>query len=175
VRGEGISYHHQGFDNVQRCPIDSVSVKAWRPRRGRSPAARRRGGEQEGGKDHVLPFYRGICACAEHVRIRAVPAMRAACLDKSVLAHPRATLCTSALLQVVVAVSFQRPARDDNGNVETKPVCSGVLHVGNITAVNSHKFIHCVISLKKQSEYLQPVLVFLSRTEKKVSINNNSL
>ena len=76
----------------------------------------------------MLPFYRGICACAEHVHIHAVPAMRAARLDKSVLACPRATLCASAFLQVVVAVSFQRPARDDNGNVETKPVCSGLLH-----------------------------------------------
>jgi len=75
----------------------------------------------------VLPFYRGICACAEHVRIRAVPAMCAACLDKSVLARPRASLCASAFLQVVVAVSFQRSARDDNDNVETKPVCSGLL------------------------------------------------
>jgi len=54
--------------------------------------------------------------------------MRAARLDKSVLACPRATLCASAFLQVVVAVSFQRPARDGNGNVETKPVCSGLLH-----------------------------------------------
>jgi len=75
----------------------------------------------------VLPFYRGICACAEHVRIRAVPAKRAAHLDKSVLARPHATLCESASLQVFVEVSFQRPARDDNGNVETKTVCSGLL------------------------------------------------
>jgi len=42
VRGERISYHHHGFDDVQRCPGGSVSVQAWRPRRGRSPAARRR-------------------------------------------------------------------------------------------------------------------------------------
>jgi len=88
---------------------------------------RRLGGEQESGEEHVLPFYMDICACAEHVRIRAVPAMRAARLDKSVLACPHASLCTSAFLQVVVAVSFQRPARDDNGNVETKPVCSDLL------------------------------------------------
>jgi len=54
--------------------------------------------------------------------------MRAAYLDKSILARPCATLCASAFLQVVVAVSFQRPARDDKGNVETKPVCSGLLH-----------------------------------------------
>jgi len=91
----------------------------------RRRARGRRGGEQEGSEEHVLPFYRGICACAEHVCIHAVPAMRAARLDKSVLARPRTTLCTSAFLQVVVAVSFQRPARD--GNVETKPVCSGLL------------------------------------------------
>ena len=75
----------------------------------------------------MLPFYRGICACTGHVRVRAVPAMHAAHLDKSVLARPRATLCTSAFLQVVVAASFQRPERDDNGNVEAKPVCSGLL------------------------------------------------
>jgi len=75
----------------------------------------------------MLPFYRGISACAEHVRIRAVPAMCAALLDKSILARPRPTLCASAFLQVVVAASFQRPGRDDNGNVETKPFCSGLL------------------------------------------------
>jgi len=97
-----------------------------------SEAVRRRargwqGGEQEGGEEHVLPFYRGICSCAERVRIRAVPAMHAAHLDKSVLAHPRASLCASAFLQVLVVVSFQRPARDGNGNVETKPVCRGLL------------------------------------------------
>jgi len=126
--GEEISYHHHGFDDVQRCPFGSVSVQVWRPWRGWSPAARWQGGEQEGNEEHVLPFYRGICACAEHVHIRAVPAMRAARLDKSVLARPRASLCASAFLQVVVAVSFQRPARDDNGNVETKPVCSYLLH-----------------------------------------------
>ena len=117
------------FDDVQRCPVGSVSVQAWRPRRGRRAAARWRGGEQEGGKEHVLPFYRGICTCAEHVCVRAVPAMRAAYLDKSILARPCATLCASAFLQVVVAVFFQRPARDDNGNVKTKPVCSGLLQV----------------------------------------------
>jgi len=87
----------------------------------------------------VLPFYRGICACAEHVHVRAVPAMCTACLDKSVLARPRATLCASAFLQVVVAVSFQRPARDDNGNVETKPVCSGLLHMV------SHNMKECIL------------------------------
>jgi len=84
-------------------------------------------GEQEGGEEHVLPFYRGIFACAEHVCIHAVPAMCAACLDKSVFACPRATLCASAFLQVVVAASFQRLARDGNSDVETKPVCSGLL------------------------------------------------
>ena len=77
----------------------------------------------------MLPFYRGICACAEHVRIRAVPAMRAAHLDKSVLARPCASLCASAFLWVVVVVSFRRPVRDDDGNVEKKPVCSGLLHI----------------------------------------------
>ena len=61
--------------------------------------------------------------------MHAIPAMCAARLDKSVLAHPRATLCASAFLQVVVAASFQRPARDDNDNVETKPVCSSLLQL----------------------------------------------
>jgi len=103
-RGDGISYHHHGFDDVQRCPVGSVSVQAWRPRRGQSPAARQRGGEKEGSEEHVLLFYRGICACAEHVHICAVPAMRAAHLDKSALTHPRATVCESAFLQVIVAV-----------------------------------------------------------------------
>ena len=77
----------------------------------------------------MLPFYRGICACAEHVCIHAVPAMRAAHLDKSVFACPRATLCASAFLQVVVAASFPRPARDGNSDVKTKPVCSGLLRM----------------------------------------------
>jgi len=147
VRGEGISYHHHGFDDVQQCPVGSVSVQAWRPgeSRAQSQAVRRRargrrGGEQEGGEEHVLPFYRGICACAEHVRIRAVPAMRAARLDKSDLACPRTTLCASAFLQVVVAASFQRPARDDNGNVETKPVCSGLLQWLTVQVETSDKW-----------------------------------
>jgi len=125
--GEGIRYHHHGFNDIQRCPVGPVSVQAWRPWRGRRPVATRRGGEQEGSEEHVLPFYRGICACAEHVPIRTVPAMHAACLDKSVLARPCAILCASAFLQVILAVSFQRPARDDNGNIEKKMVCSGLL------------------------------------------------
>ena len=30
---------------------------------------------------------------------------------------------------------FQRPGRDDNGNVEIKPVCSGLLHLElNVTS-----------------------------------------
>jgi len=116
-----------------------VSVQAWRPQRRRSPAARRQGAEQEGGEEHVLPFYRGICACAEHVRVRAVRAKRAACLDKSVLARPRATLCASAFLQVIVAVSFQRPARHDNGNVEKKLVCSSLLQVGALVTEDTEK------------------------------------
>jgi len=103
----------------------------------REGGARRRGGEQEREEEHVLPFYRGICACAEHVRVRAVPAMRAACLDKSFLACPCATLCASAFLQVIVAVSFQRPARDDNGNVEKKTVCSGLLQMAPFTTSKS--------------------------------------
>jgi len=93
-----------------------------------SEAARRRTREREHSEEHVLPFYRGICACAEHVRVRAVCAMRAAHLDKSALARPRTTLCASTFLQVVVEASFQRPARDDNGNVEKKTVCSSLLH-----------------------------------------------
>jgi len=117
---------------IQQCPAMSGRLSLCAGvelQQGRSPAARRQGGEQEGGEDHVLPFYRGICACAEHVHICAVPAMRAARLNKSILARPCATLCASAFLQVVVAVSFQRSARDDNGNVETKPVCSGLLQL----------------------------------------------
>jgi len=106
--GERISYHHHGFDNVQRCPVGSVSVQAWSPGESRAQqrggeeeskrAARRRARGQEGGEEHVLPFYRGICECAEHFCIRAVPAMRAARLDKSVFARPWATLCASAVL-----------------------------------------------------------------------------
>jgi len=92
-----------------------------------SKAARRRARDKESSEEHVLLFYRGICACAEHVPICAFPAIRAVRLDKSALASPRATLCTSAFLQVIVAV-FQRPGRDDNGNVETKPACSAILH-----------------------------------------------
>jgi len=67
---------------------------------------RRRGGEQEreSSEEHMLPFYRGICACAEHVHVRAIRAMHAARLDKSALAHPHITLCTSAFLQVGVVV-----------------------------------------------------------------------
>jgi len=38
----------------------------------------------------VLPFYRGICACTEHVHISAVPAICAARLDKSALVSPLA-------------------------------------------------------------------------------------
>jgi len=40
VGGGGISHHHHGFDDVQQCQVGSGSVQAWRPRRGRSPAAR---------------------------------------------------------------------------------------------------------------------------------------
>jgi len=82
---------------IRRCPVGSVSVQAWRPRRGGEQ-------ERESSQEHVLPFYRGICACTEHVHIRAVQAMRAARLGKSALARPGAAVCTSALLQVVVAV-----------------------------------------------------------------------
>jgi len=53
--------------------------------------------------------------------------MCAARLDKSALAHPRATLRASAFLQVVVVGFFQRPLRDDIGNVNTKPVRSSFL------------------------------------------------
>jgi len=69
-----------------------------------SEAARRRA--RESSEEHVLPFYRAICPCAEHVCVRAVRAIRAACLDKSSLAGPCATLCASAFLQVVVVVFF---------------------------------------------------------------------
>jgi len=68
-----------------------------------------RGGEQEreSSQEHVLPFYRGICACAEHVHIRVVRAMCAARLGKSALARPGAAVCASAFLQVLVAVFFR--------------------------------------------------------------------
>ena len=78
----------------------------------------------------MLPFYRGICPCTEHVRVHAVRAMRAARLDKSDLASPCTTLPASTFLQFVV-VFFRKPGRDDNSNVETKPVCSGLLLSGN--------------------------------------------
>ena len=55
----------------------------------------------------MLPFCRGICSCAENVRVRAVHAIRAARLDKSALARPCATLCASAFLQVVVVCFFR--------------------------------------------------------------------
>jgi len=71
----------------------------------------RRGGEQEGSEERVLPFHRGICAHAEHVRVRAVCAMRAARLDKSALASPRATLCASTFLQVIVAAFLKARKR----------------------------------------------------------------
>jgi len=58
-RGE-ISYHHHRFDDVQRCPVGSVSVQAWRPQRGQSPASRRRGGEQEGGNGDSIK--RGVAS-----------------------------------------------------------------------------------------------------------------
>jgi len=51
----------------------------------------------------VLPFYRGICPSAEHVCIREVGTIHAACLEKSSLAGPCNSLRTSAFLQVVVA------------------------------------------------------------------------
>jgi len=43
-RGERICYHHHGFDDVQRCPVGSVSVQAWRPGKSR---AQQPGGEEE--------------------------------------------------------------------------------------------------------------------------------
>ena len=67
--------------------------------------------------------------------------MRAARLDKSALARQLATLCASTFLQVIVAVSFQRPARDDNGNVETKPVCSSLLQCVYSNLVKMNSFI----------------------------------
>ena len=76
-----------------------------------SGEAERRREERESTQEHVLPFYRGICACAEHVCVRAVHALRAARLDKSTLARPRATLCASPFLQVVVAVFSQTRKR----------------------------------------------------------------
>ena len=59
--GGEISHHHHGFDDVQRCPFGSVSVQAWRPRRGRSPAARWQGGEQEGSEEESKRATRTMC------------------------------------------------------------------------------------------------------------------
>ena len=89
--------------------------------------ARQRGREQEGSEENVLAFYRGICTCAGHVHVRAVRAMRAAHLDKSALASP-CLLCAQALSCRLECWFFQRPGRDDNSNVETKTICSGLLH-----------------------------------------------
>jgi len=44
VRGERNSYHHHGFDDVQRCLVGSVSVQAWSPGESR---AQQSGGEKE--------------------------------------------------------------------------------------------------------------------------------
>jgi len=40
VQGERISYHHHGFDDVQRCPVGSVSVQAWSPGKSRAQQPR---------------------------------------------------------------------------------------------------------------------------------------
>jgi len=100
VQGGGIGYPHHRFGNVQRCPVGSVSMQAWRFWQGQSLVARQRGGEQDSSEAHVLSFCRGICPCA----VRAVHAIHAARLDKSSLAGPLASPCTSAFLQAVVAV-----------------------------------------------------------------------
>jgi len=42
--GERISYHRHGFDDVQRCPVGSVSVQAWSPGESRAQPP---GGEEE--------------------------------------------------------------------------------------------------------------------------------
>jgi len=44
VQGERISYHHHGFDDVQQCPVGSVSVQAWSPGKSR---AQQPSGEEE--------------------------------------------------------------------------------------------------------------------------------
>ena len=87
---------------------DVPSVRSLYRHGGPGEGGTQQQGDEEGSKresceEHVLTFYRGICACAEHVRVRAVRAMHAARLDKSAFARPRATLCASAFLQVVVA------------------------------------------------------------------------
>ena len=72
-------------------------------------AARRRARESERSEEHLLPFYRGIRACTEQMRVHAVRAMHAARLNKSALAC--ATLCASVFLQVVVAVFSEASKR----------------------------------------------------------------
>jgi len=43
----GISYHHHGFVDVQRCPVGSVSVQAWRIPWRQGRAAKQQGGEKK--------------------------------------------------------------------------------------------------------------------------------
>ena len=73
-----------------------------------SKAARRRA---RGLEDHVLPFHRGLCPCAELVRVSAIHAICAARLAKSSLGGPHATPRASAFLQVVVAVFLEARKR----------------------------------------------------------------
>jgi len=138
----------------------------WRPRQGRSPAARRRGGEQEAGKEHVLPFYRGICAYTEHFHVRAVRAMHVACLDKSAVAGPCATLCAQALSCRSLWRFFRRSGRGDNGNVETKPVCSSLLHTYTPAISPITLFLQYLMYLLWEEKILSTDVI-LSVSEKK--------
>jgi len=102
MQGEGESVATT-MDSTMSSNVRSAQSLCRRGGPGEGGTQRRGAGQEKASsKDHVLPFYRGIHAGAEHVRISAVRAMRAALLDKSALASPRATLCTSAFLQIIV-------------------------------------------------------------------------
>jgi len=81
----------------------------------------------------------GACAallqghlCMRRAYPHTCSSCHACCLLRQVCSCPSMGYSVrNCFLQVVVAVSFQRPARDDNGNVETKPVCSGLLQLVN--------------------------------------------
>jgi len=111
-------WNHLPPPRIRRCPAMSgqlslcAGVEAPVRAEPSSKAARRRARAREGSEEHVLPFYRGICTCAEHVCIRAVRAMRAARLDKSALASPCTTLYVSAFQVIVVVFSQARKRRE---------------------------------------------------------------
>ena len=116
----------QIWQYVQRCPVSSVSVQAWKPWRGRSPAARRQGEqERESSEEHVLPFYRVMCACAEYVRVcpRTCSSCHACCPLRQVRSCPSTRYSVRKRFPAGRCGSFFR------GNVETKLVHSDLLHL----------------------------------------------